>query len=97
MKNNEALLHKLFFYEQMEIVEGATLYYIDAVDISAQKRENLAELLFETYSCKRLILGYRPLLASFYHTTAFTKNDDVTGIVIDLGKFTKITPIVLIY
>lgn len=78
----------------MHLLENTALYYIDAVDISPQKRENLTELLFETYSCPKLILGYRPLLASLYYTSTFTKDGDVTGVVIDLAKSTKITPIV---
>lgn len=78
----------------MHLLENTAMYYIDAVDISSQKRENLTELLFETYSCSKLILGYRPLLASLYYTSTFTNDSDITAVVIDIAKSTKITPIV---
>lgn len=94
LRNHESMLRHIFIHEEKQIMEDASVYYIDAVDISPQQRENIAEIIFETFSCKRLILGYRPLLAGLYFTSTFTSDEEVSGVIIDIGKVTRITPIV---
>lgn len=90
----ERLFHHTYFNEQMNISEGSEIYYIDAVDIPSAKRESIVELLFETYSCGKVVLGYRPLLAGLHYVCLYADSVDVSGVVVDLGKPLKITPIV---